>query len=129
MIQKAEAAERANDRETRRMEIKNAERAKKAAIEERLLQLQEAKSQAEIDSIRDREIRKNETATLLANFSQLLAQTQLSHSQYIPQQALTQSFVSSTNTMHQSINQSETAPSSPSTLTSASHDEIATTHH
>ena len=74
-------------------------------------------------------MRKNETATLLANFSQLLAQTQLSHSQYIPQQALTQSFVSSTNTMHQSINKNETAPSSPLTLTSNPIDEIATTHH
>ena len=31
--------------------------------------------------------------------------------------------------MNQSINQCETAPSSPSTLTSTSHDEIATTHH
>ena len=31
--------------------------------------------------------------------------------------------------MHQSINQCETAPSSPLTLTSTSHDEIATTHH
>ena len=31
--------------------------------------------------------------------------------------------------MHQSINQCETTPSSPSTLTSTSHDEIATTHH
>ena len=31
--------------------------------------------------------------------------------------------------MHQSINQSETAPSSPLTLTSNPIDEIATTHH
>ena len=98
-------------------------------MEERYLQLREAKTQAEIETARDREMRKTETASLLANFSQLLAQTQLSHSQYVPQQALTQSLVSSTNTMHQSINQSETAPLSPSTLTSNPIDEIATTHH
>ena len=128
-IRKDEAAERAKDRETRELEIETAEWERKAAIEERYQPFWEAKAQAENDAIQDREMRKNETAPLLANFSKLLAQTQLSHSQYVPQQALTQSLVSSTNTMHQSINQSETAPLLPSTLTSNTINEIATTHH
>ena len=76
-------------------------------MEERDLHIREAKAKAENDALRDREERKNETASLLANFSQLLAQTQLSHSQYVPQQALTQTFVTPTTKMHQSINQSK----------------------
>ena len=130
-IRKDEAAERDKDRETRRLEIEAAEWQRKAAMEKRYLHIREAKAQAQINAVRDREERKNETASLLANFAQLLAQTQLSHSQYVPQQALTQTFVTPTTNMHQSIKQNETAPPSPSSssMTSQQTDEIATTHH
>ena len=45
---KVEATERATDRETRRREVKSAERARKADYGEQILQLQEAKLQAKI---------------------------------------------------------------------------------
>ena len=51
---KAEAAERATDRETRRREVESADRACKDELGERILQLQEVKMQPEIDYIRDR---------------------------------------------------------------------------
>ena len=102
----------------------NADQARKAELGERIIQLQEAKMQVESNTIRDREIRKDENVVLSSNFPQLFAQTQLSHSQYTPQQAMSQLIVSSSHNMNQTMNNQHAL-----LITTENQDEIAITNH